>query len=517
MRMRGHRLRYASFKEARFGGAQDTESPWLLVRLNALQRPNVADSARPCKTRKIKCDEGRPSCQNCDKQNDYCDYSIRLNWDGRSKRKPDTSRRAVSAQSGFINISAPPSNGGVKRKSTEEMSSVKSPPVDERPYTASSARPASHASPSAQEFQGSAPSTVPGLLSLPSVVQSAGSPSDTDSPSPGLLPSQSSVARDHFSAAQLSRFRDLPLSYSSSTESNLESPPIYSGPGSTPLIPPQDPSRTLMPPPTFQYSAQPFSGSNDEFSSGPSPKRARFHSAGDVIISATFSQSPDTPGRPRSFDAPSSIPASRYGTTNSNNGIAAASGISAVTPGTSVHSDESQNPTSSKTTPSSSVDASNVRRLSVKSLLSEDCELDPEIEAANPVVSNIVYGIDRGFPDQDVPKNNDRVALNGMTPTTHSPELGSGGTHPFGATDSPTEFGFGLYGTDDRVQGDSYYRQPVTVSIPRSLGSLPSTLLDNPMNLLYFHHFLNHTARILVPHDCIDNPFRSVLPRSMFG
>lgn len=33
------------------------------------------------------------------------------------------------------------------------------------------------------------------------------------------------------------------------------------------------------------------------------------------------------------------------------------------------------------------------------------------------------------------------------------------------------------------------------------------------MNLLYFHHFLNHTARILVPHDCSANPFRNILPQ----
>ncbi|KAL8952223.1 MAG: hypothetical protein Q9183_007402, partial [Haloplaca sp. 2 TL-2023] len=33
------------------------------------------------------------------------------------------------------------------------------------------------------------------------------------------------------------------------------------------------------------------------------------------------------------------------------------------------------------------------------------------------------------------------------------------------------------------------------------------------MNLLYFHHFLNHTARILVPHDCAANPFKNILPQ----
>lgn len=36
------------------------------------------------------------------------------------------------------------------------------------------------------------------------------------------------------------------------------------------------------------------------------------------------------------------------------------------------------------------------------------------------------------------------------------------------------------------------------------------------MNMLYFHHFLNHTARILVPHDCSENPFKSILPQSRY-
>jgi hypothetical protein len=44
-------------------------------------------SPRPCKARKVKCDEAHPTCLNCQRQNDVCDYSVRLNWDGRGKRK----------------------------------------------------------------------------------------------------------------------------------------------------------------------------------------------------------------------------------------------------------------------------------------------------------------------------------------------------------------------------------------------------------------------------------------------
>lgn len=39
----------------------------------------------PCKARKVKCGEEKPTCKNCQRQGETCDYSIRLNWAGRSK------------------------------------------------------------------------------------------------------------------------------------------------------------------------------------------------------------------------------------------------------------------------------------------------------------------------------------------------------------------------------------------------------------------------------------------------
>lgn len=40
--------------------------------------------------------------------------------------------------------------------------------------------------------------------------------------------------------------------------------------------------------------------------------------------------------------------------------------------------------------------------------------------------------------------------------------------------------------------------------------------MKTQMNLLYFHHFLNHTARTLVAHECSDNPFREILPKNEY-
>jgi hypothetical protein len=61
--------------------------------------------------------------------------------------------------------------------------------------------------------------------------------------------------------------------------------------------------------------------------------------------------------------------------------------------------------------------------------------------------------------------------------------------------------------------GSRYFEKMVPITVPTSL-LLSSTLSENSMNLLYFHHFINHTARLLVAHDCERNPFRTLLPRS---
>jgi len=120
------------------------------------------------------------------------------------------------------------------------------------------------------------------------------------------------------------------------------------------------------------------------------------------------------------------------------------------------------------------------------------------------------YGHDRGLPDWDLGRNNDAVAINeGNTPSEHS---------DFEAWLTETdlgipEFGFRLESRDQAFNPGGYYASPVPIKIPRKLEPLPPTLIENPMNLLYFHHFLNHTARILVLHDCPENPFKTILPK----
>ncbi|KAG9858505.1 hypothetical protein KCU98_g461, partial [Aureobasidium melanogenum] len=97
------------------------------------------------------------------------------------------------------------------------------------------------------------------------------------------------------------------------------------------------------------------------------------------------------------------------------------------------------------------------------------------------------FGYDHGLPDLDLPKNNDKDALG---QNTNIP------------IDSPQQ-----------CSSDFYYSAPVAVTVPHHLTPLPSVLLENPMNLLYYHYFINYTANVLVTHQCPSNPFSTILPR----
>ena len=122
------------------------------------------------------------------------------------------------------------------------------------------------------------------------------------------------------------------------------------------------------------------------------------------------------------------------------------------------------------------------------------------------------YGVDRGLPDLDLPRNDDTGAISDGSPSEHSELDAWLNSCEFAIP----EFGFGLPTRETVFAKGGYYASPVPIKIPRKLEPLPPTLLENPMNLLYFHHFLNHTARILVPHDCSENPFKTILPKSTF-
>lgn len=162
-----------------------------------------------------------------------------------------------------------------------------------------------------------------------------------------------------------------------------------------------------------------------------------------------------------------------------------------------------------------------IRRMSVNSLLSGPpgpVQYAPPSQRALNARTNLClsevttyYGVDPGFPDLDLGKNDDLNAIRGL-------RLGNGqGKDDWREVNADEERAAGSPEDGKTKMSHSpkgYYERPVPVCIPQDLEPLPAKLRENPMNLLYFHHFMNHTANALVPHDDQQsNPYRHVLPQ----
>ncbi|KAL0781352.1 hypothetical protein CaCOL14_002687 [Colletotrichum acutatum] len=121
------------------------------------------------------------------------------------------------------------------------------------------------------------------------------------------------------------------------------------------------------------------------------------------------------------------------------------------------------------------------------------------------------YGFDLGIPDADIAQNDDAGSI---FPTVSSTRY-SGRFLQAMCGGSNSQQSETINGT---MPGVWYYGQPIPIWIPRNIEPIPAKLRENPMNVLYFHHFLNHTARVLVPYDDPkSNPFRTILPQMAVG
>ena len=335
-------------------------------------------------------------------------------------------------------------------------------------------------------------------------------------------------SRDPFSTAQLSRIREQANAYPSPADSVVDGPPRsdINRPGYTNHN--HSAPASNMPPPFYTAVSSPSYFTQhrrppeevDTFGEHRS-KKMRLSPSADVYpgfqrngnVLNGNSQWPPFKSTIGQINLQSSNPRSHSPSTG---------GGFASTPATSVTSDDTYGRYISRSSPQPVQESPDLRRLSVKSLLSDDSPIEPTAEDVLPMVpflsksneGDVYYGLDCGFRDLDLPGNNDSLALNGITPSLGPASYAGSQAEDNDDFVEPIEFGFGLYGVDYAQEQGGYYAKPVAVSIPKSLGILPSTLQDNPMNLLYFHHFINHTARILVIHDCSENPFRSILPQS---
>lgn len=401
-----------------------------------------------CKNRKVKCDEAKPRCSNCVKQNEECDYSLKLQWGGRSKREQNAFSAMANATSGFSTISfatpsippnaiaspsvqTPPIPGnqdlGLENASRESGGNANPQPTPLDYNAGLDSQASSYASRSPAQLEPTGSYSALPQFALPNPYSSMNPPTGPYYRSPSLTRPPSPY---EFGWSNEDRTKRMRLDSGDSTARNL--PPLFARPGL------------------------------------PEPNLSSF---------SPYDQA--SPGAPHYQTAPSPL-----------------------TPGSS----------SARASPS-------LRRLSVNYLLS-----GPAGDNASPrSYENFsgfhprredgftIYGYDHGLPDLDIPKNDDNVAINPQTPAVSmsSPStLSDIAWSPSQLLESSME--------KPAFERGGYYARPVPIRISLDLEPLPAQLLENPMNLIYFHHFLNHTARILVPHDCPDNPMKTTLPRSTY-
>ncbi|KAH7391962.1 fungal-specific transcription factor domain-containing protein [Pyrenochaeta sp. MPI-SDFR-AT-0127] len=387
----------------------------------------------PCKARKVKCGEEKPHCANCERQGEACDYSIRLNWGGRSKRdKIDPGSDASSTASGSPYQST---------FAFEDDVLPLFPSTPEKPLRPQHARSRSNIS----------PPTSAHFLIDPELVRLS------HSQTPPNVTSAASF--DH-------------SSYFHGTSGLPTSAPYTQAHFQNSFESPSHPASGFE---TLNYGNAGFTSINADM---PPPR-------------ASFDALAKRHKHSHSLDSPTTTMSDAY------------------SPNT-VGSDDPVLRTAPKQQ-TSMFPLPDLRRMSVQSLINgipgdASRQYSPETERGRqyPIAdsASITYGYDLGLPDHDTPNNDDYSAITIFSPQSDTMDL-----------DDETTYGNAEpRGKDMAFESGGYYAKPVAIRISKSLGPLPPLLMENQMNLLYFHHFLNHTARILVPHDCERNPFRQILP-----
>ncbi|KAL2072683.1 hypothetical protein VTL71DRAFT_12026 [Oculimacula yallundae] len=455
----------------------------------------------PCKVRKVKCDERHPVCLNCERQNVKCDFHIKLKWQtGPAEDSPSsTPSPAVTEfprdnregslpqipsyeQPDSISNSELPSFSASYQPQPLPPFASQQPPIPLDP--ALTQRPISSILPLPTEVTRYAESYQRNIAG------------DQDGTSLPRQPPISAVSRVLETAArdQSSHFNGYgPQSPSVGTFSNISTHyPAFDNPSSTPPF---------------------FVGAGDEAPDNASLERPRKRIR---IRSGNEMDAYDRSMPPPSAASSSSHPNEDYRRTSQTSG----SGSNPLTPA-SDSGDSTYKPYVERSSPRSMHDSPDLRRLSVNSLLSGPPGMpaprsipdsqDWTGQYQDMVSDTVTWGIDRGFKDLDFGKNDDINAISGSSPLLSRAHLEY--TIDEDGTSDPIEFGFGMETNNSAFASGSYYDKPVTIRIPGCYGDLPAKLRNHPMNLLYFHHFINHTAGCLVPHNCSSNPFKSILPQ----
>jgi hypothetical protein len=234
-------------------------------------------------------------------------------------------------------------------------------------------------------------------------------------------------------------------------------------------------------------------GASPEFGGFDRPvKRARYHSGQDF----------SSPSYDSTMPPPNAISYANVVADQQSNSASFARAPSSVgtplTPASS-HSDDGYKVNTSRLSPHASLESPDLRRLSVSSLLSGPPGISYQTERTYAIKSQsevrdwslelrdvyqetTTWGIDRGFKDLDIGKNDDTNAISGSSPVAIRDHLDL--VIDEDGEFIPIEFGFGMETNNTVFENGGYYDKPVPICIPQALEPLPNKLLENPMNLL---------------------------------
>ena len=117
----------------------------------------------------------------------------------------------------------------------------------------------------------------------------------------------------------------------------------------------------------------------------------------------------------------------------------------------------------------------------------------------------VLYGFDVGKPDLENRECDDSNFITDFRPPERVSALQYGRL-----VDKDSRLLYGKSGPNEQ-EGTDCQRLP-SIRIPASLIPLPDILLSSQVNLLYFHHFINSTANLIMAQKCSKNPFKLLLP-----
>ena len=378
---------------------------------------------------------------SCKKNGVKCDYSIRLNWEGRRKKRPEIGS-IVEFHSTKSVSSASKSESSSGNTVTNESQS--SPPLDSATRSATSSSPG-------MQTQRPLPS-VPATRDLeqPIVSPQAAFMSAVLPPMPH---SELNPPEDPFQTPRPRSFSQ-PAQSMRARPTNLNLSPLDTAPQFyDPFIPDGLPSR-------ISHHAL---GTINELGD---PTAMHFH-ANHPLLSPTF---PETPGAFSENSSPQfSARSSLVGSLGDKDGRR---------PGLSVNSLLSGPPTRQD---------SHFPQLTAGGHVLFEHDLDNQEEMR-------FHGIDKGYKDLDIDKNDDMNAIStGDSPIVNRDQTSSYfGSHMGGDAGDATptaEFGFGLHVGDTKTADNYYYRQPVYIFIPKSFDPLPE---KSGSLFFFFFFFLNH-------------------------